>query len=267
LDNALYFLIPAFNEAANVGRLLDSIADRAADFGPLAGCSALHVFLVDDGSTDGTAEAAAGHPTPVGVTVLRHAANRGPGAAFATAFAALNPRLREGDRVFTLEGDNTSRLDCARRMLVRLKEGYDAVLASPFAYGGGFQETTFFRLVLSHGANGFLKAGLGIRGIHTMSSFFRVYTGGLLLRLGKSFGPGIVERAGFECMAEMLLKMTALGARVSEVEMLLDSSLRLGKSKMKILRTIRGYLALLRLRSKWVRELPVRGGEGVRVAP
>jgi dolichol-phosphate mannosyltransferase len=254
LEKTLYFLIPLFNEAANVGRLLESLAERADELRETSGCESLHAFLVDDGSVDGTTETAEAYPVPFPVTVLRHATNRGPGKAFATAFAALNPLLRDDDRVFTMEGDNTSRLDSALRMLVRMREGYDAVLASPYAYGGGFQETTLFRLLLSHGANGFLKAGLGIRGIHTMSSFFRLYTGELLLRLGENFGAGIVDRAGFECMAEMLMKMTTLGVRVSEVEMLLDSSLRLGKSKMKVFRTIRGYLALLPLRGKLLRQ-------------
>ncbi len=247
----LFLVVPAYNEVANVGRLVDNLTAGGTEMCDLAGCGALHVVLVDDGSADGTADAARSYAPPDTLTVLRHEVNRGPGAAFATAFAFLQTRLRPDDRVFTLEGDNTSRLDTARRMLVRLREGYDAVLASPYAYGGGFHQTSWFRLFLSHGANGLLKGGLGIRGIHTMSSFFRLYTGELLLRLGTVYGPGIVERKGFECMAELLMKMIALGARLSEVEMLLDSSLRLGKSKMKIVRTVRGYLALLYLRHRW----------------
>jgi len=70
-----------------------------------------------------------------------------------------------------------------------------------------------------------------------------------------SYGPGIIERTGFECMVELLIKTVLLKASVSEVEMLLDSSQRIGKSKMKILRTIRGYFSLVPLRFKWSRQL------------
>jgi dolichol-phosphate mannosyltransferase len=254
VTNTLCLVIPVFNEAANVGRLLGDVSAAAADLCAAADCGRLRVLLVDDGSTDDTATVAGAIRGPFDLDVLRHAHNRGPGAAFTTAFAGLRPHLCDRDRVFTLEGDNTSRLDTARRMLLRQKEGYDAVLASPYAYGGGFRQTSLLRLLLSQVANGMLKGLVGIHGIHTMSSFFRLYTGELLRRLQKTFGPGIVERTGFESMVELLIKMILVGASISEVEMVLDSSRRVGPSKMKIGRTIRGYLALYRLRRKWARQ-------------
>jgi dolichol-phosphate mannosyltransferase len=88
-----------------------------------------------------------------------------------------------------------------------------------------------------------------------MSSFFRLYTGSLLAQLQAEFGPGILECAGFECMVELLMKAVLLRAPISEVEMLLDSSQRVGQSKMKILRTIRGYMGLVRRRRKWSQQV------------
>ncbi len=262
----LYVIIPVLNEAANLGRLLTELGQWATRLGAAGKCARVTVIFVDDGSTDGTAEFAAAEIATPGLAenvpsrsfdllVLRHARNLGPGAAFATAFKDLAGRLGDHDRVITMEGDNTSRLATAERMLVRQREGYDMVLASPYAYGGGFRQTSLLRLVLSQVANGSLKGILGIHGFHTMSSFFRVYTGELVRRLQGPFGPGIVERTGFECMVELLIKAVLLKASVSEVEMMLDSSQRIGKSKMKILRTIRGYFSLLRLRYKWSRQL------------
>ncbi|HNO25757.1 MAG TPA: hypothetical protein PKK94_22435, partial [Leptospiraceae bacterium] len=88
-------------------------------------------------------------------------------------------------------------------------------------------------------------------GIHTMSSFFRVHTGEIILRLQQRFGSRILERKGFESMIEMLKKIILLNASVSEVAMKLDTSLRAGKSKMKVMKTIRGYLRLFTLAGKW----------------
>ena len=74
-DGRFAVLIPVFNHAAGVV----SVIERAL---------ALHlpVWVVDDGSTDGTAEALAGVG---GITVLRHERNRGKGAAILTGFSAM----------------------------------------------------------------------------------------------------------------------------------------------------------------------------------
>jgi hypothetical protein len=66
--------LPVFNEAAHVSGVLDEVLRFTTD-----------VLVVDDGSTDGTADILARRND---VRVVRHAANRGYGAALATAFAA-----------------------------------------------------------------------------------------------------------------------------------------------------------------------------------
>ena len=66
-------LVPAFNEEANVGRVIDEI--RASD-------PSLDVVVVDDGSYDGTAEVAHAH----GATVVRLPFNLGIGGAVQTGF-------------------------------------------------------------------------------------------------------------------------------------------------------------------------------------
>ena len=253
----LFLVVPVYNEEANVPRLLASIEAQAAGL-RRAGGADLEVVFVDDGSDDGTYAAIQAWSGSFPACAVRHHINQGPGRAFQSAFSHLSERLTESDLVISMEGDNTSALPTAEGMLVRLQEGYDAVLASPYAYGGGFSNTSLLRMFLSHGANSLLKGAVGIHGIHTMSSFFRLYRGSLLLRLQQSFGPGIVECSGFECMVELLVKMMLLGARISEVEMLLDSSLRTGPSKMKIGRTIRGYLSILRLQRRWSRRTGTR---------
>ena len=136
-------------------------------------------------------------------------------------------------------------------MLVRRLEGFDVVLASPYAYGGGISHTSLLRILLSHIANTLIKELLGIRGILTMSSFFRLYHALILKRLQDRYGPTILESAGFESMVELLAKLIRVRATISEVAMPLDGSQRLGKSKMRIMRTVRGYLRVFWLSRKW----------------
>jgi hypothetical protein len=72
-------LIPAYNEADNVGVVLDGL--------PSAVCGvATEVLVVDDGSRDGTGDVAEAH----GATVARHVINRGGGAALRTGYRLLS---------------------------------------------------------------------------------------------------------------------------------------------------------------------------------
>lgn len=223
----------------------DLVAEFGADY-------AMVFLLIDDGSTDRTAEIAKELAGGLDLRVLRHERNMGPGRAFATAFEYLASRVSPDDWVATMEGDNTSRHQLIGRMLVRSHEGYDVMLASPYQYGGGVENTSGLRVLLSHVANGFLKSFIGLHGFLTMSSFFRLHSGDTILRLQACYGPAIIERPGFDGVVEMLIKMVLLRMRITELPMVLDTSRRLGKSKMKIARTIRSYLTLAFARQRWV---------------
>jgi dolichol-phosphate mannosyltransferase len=249
-DGSLYVVVPVFNEADNLADLFMSFVSMAREF-----AMDYHVkfVLVDDGSIDGTADLAQQLAGDLNFTLLTHRVNQGPGRAFATAFEHLSQLLEENDFVVTMEGDNTSRLELLRQMLTRTVEGYDVILASPYMYGGGIRNTTPLRVMLSHVANAFLKEFIDIHGIHTMSSFFRLYRGSVIRRLQAYYGPGILEKAGFESMIELLLKMIYLKTTISEVPMVLDTSFRKGPSKMKIVATIRGYITLWRDKKRWCR--------------
>jgi dolichol-phosphate mannosyltransferase len=244
----LFLLAPVLDEAPNIPRLLANLSSLAARLEQEMECRAV---FVDDGSIDGTAERIRGEAGSLRVEVLRHDVNQGPGRAFATGFRHLAAQLEDEDWVATMEGDNTSRADTLLQMLVRRQEGFEVVLASPYMYGGGVRNTSLFRVLLSHVANSLIKELLGIHGILTMSSFFRLYSAPVLRRLQARYGDGILETPGFECMVELLAKLIGERASISEVAMPLDGSLRLGPSKMKVMRTIRGYLRLFWVGRQW----------------
>ncbi len=68
--------LPVYNEAAHVDAVLDLVLKVTPD-----------VLVVDDGSTDGTAELLATRAArPGDIQLVRHPVNRGYGAALATAF-------------------------------------------------------------------------------------------------------------------------------------------------------------------------------------
>lgn len=250
--NRLFILVPVFNEAPNIVTLFEAFRQLDTEFSQQF---LLHFILIDDGSNDETVALSRANAKELNLTVLEHGHNKGPGAAFATGFSHLVDQITESDWVITMEGDNTSRHELIKQMLIRSQEGFDVVFASPYMYGGGFSQTSFLRKLLSSGANLIVKDLLDIQGILTVSSFFRLYRGSLLLRLQSTFGKGIVERTGFESMVEMVMKIAMLQASLSEVAMQLDSSRRKGKSKMKIWKTIMGYLVLWKCKKQWLTQL------------
>jgi glycosyltransferase involved in cell wall biosynthesis len=258
-SHSLFIVFPVFNEAPNLARLFDGL--RAAD--REAAAFDVRVVLVDDGSTDGTPDRAREVGSGIDLTVLTHGTNRGPGHAFGTAFAHLGPLVREDDLVVTMEGDNTSRTELIAAMLRRYEEGHDAVFASPYMYGGGILHTRATRVVLSHIANTVVKELLGVHGVLTVSSFFRMYRGSSLRRLQECYGERIIERAGFESMVEVVMKMMYLGMSISELPMVLDTSLREGASKLNTRRTIIGYLSLYGRKRAWQERASARAGRSL----
>jgi dolichol-phosphate mannosyltransferase len=245
-------MVPVFNEALNIGTLIETFVKLRAE---LEDRFSLHYILVDDGSNDETVVTAKQKTGDLDLIILQHGENIGPGAAFATGFAYLAQHMGEQDWVSTMEGDNTSRYELIKKMLTRSQEGFDIVLASPYMYGGGIKQTTFFRKLVSGGANLVVKDLLGIQGILTVSSFFRLYRAKALINMQRVFGSGVLECTGFESMVEMVMKIAMLKLPLSEVAMELDCSLRKGKSKMKVLRTIKGYLVLWYYKKEWMKKL------------
>src|SRR5262249_30193069 len=95
-DLPAVFVVPAFNEAANLPRLLKDLDERAGEFPP-----ATRVIVVDDGSSDDTADLAESHRGPLTVDVVRLNPNQGPGAAFRAGFDAALAACPEEALVIT----------------------------------------------------------------------------------------------------------------------------------------------------------------------
>lgn len=241
----IYVISPVYNEELNIDNLVLAWAGLVKSMNNFE----FHFLPVDDGSTDTTVKMLEAQPHQLKVTVLKHSENRGPGAAFSTAFAYLATRMHSDDLVVMMEGDNTSRIETLMRMISRLiNEDLDIVLASPFTYGGYLKTSNnLLRTGISTIANILIKLVLNLRGIHTFSSFFRVYKAQTLLNLQAVFGPTIIYSTGFEGVVELLTKSVYLKQSLSEVPLQLDWSLRKGKSKMKIVKTALGYFRLFYL--------------------
>ena len=98
LRKGVYVVIPAYNERASVGEVVRELRTQYPN-----------VVVVDDGSSDGTAEVA----RDSGATVLRHIVNRGQGAALQSGLEYSLQRGAEMLVTFDADGQHDAR-DVAR---------------------------------------------------------------------------------------------------------------------------------------------------------
>ena len=118
-------IVPAYNEAANIGRALEDLSAHA----PWA-----DVVVVDDGSTDGTAEVA----RRFGVAVLRLPCNLGVGGAVQTGYRY--GLLGGYDVAVQFDGDGQHRADQIRSLVRRVTEGgAELAVGSRLLEGGGYR--------------------------------------------------------------------------------------------------------------------------------
>ena len=106
-------LIPAYNEETTLAAVLKKTAPFVD-----------HVLVVNDGSSDRTAEIANAH----GATVVTHVINRGLGAAIGTGFAAA--QKLGADMVITLDADGQHDAEEIPKFVEAVEQGADVVIGS-----------------------------------------------------------------------------------------------------------------------------------------
>jgi glycosyltransferase involved in cell wall biosynthesis len=129
----VWIIVPAFNEASIIA---DVLADLLAVFG--------NVVCVDDGSSDGTADAA----RAAGAHLVRHPVNLGQGAAIQTGVEYA--RSRPGAAVFvTFDADGQHRVKDVLTMIDRIAgKDVDLVVGTRFGAGAVSHTPPVKRIVL-----------------------------------------------------------------------------------------------------------------------
>lgn len=110
----LSIVMPALNEEASIAAIIERILATKAVLLRDEGMSDVEILIVDDGSTDRTAELVRVFPE---VRLLRHETNQGYGAALKTGFQAAR-----GDYIAFLDADASYRPESIQPLLHGLRE-------------------------------------------------------------------------------------------------------------------------------------------------
>jgi polysaccharide deacetylase family protein (PEP-CTERM system associated) len=234
-------VVPCYNEQQSLPYLANTLRSVVAEW---ADRYRFEFVFVDDCSTDLTWQTL---QTIFGsephCTLLRHEQNRGVAAAIQTGI-----RAAQSDIVCSMDCDCTYDPHDLGRMIPLLSEDVDLVTASPYHPKGRVKNVPRWRLFLSKSLSRLYRLVLRQK-LHTYTSCFRVYRRQTAVQVS-------VQRGGFFGVTELLGRLDLAGARIVEFPATLEARM-LGRSKMKVLRTIAGHLGLL---TQFLR-LRLRGGE------
>jgi len=239
--------LPAYNEERSLPGLLEDFRStaRTAGFQPA-------VVVVDDGSTDETRRVLEAAAASFPLDLVVHSSNCGLGPTIRDGLQRAAQIAGANDVIVTMDADNTHPPGLIPEMLEPLRAGYDVVIASRFRRGAKVTGLSPLRHLMSWGARILYTLAFPIPGVRDYTSGFRAYRPEILQQAFATYGHGFVTESGFASMAEILLKLCRMGARVCEVPLLLRYEERGKASKMRVARTVAATLRLM-LRLRWRR--------------
>ncbi len=193
----LSVLIPCYNEAATIEELVGRV--RVVPW------PEVEVILVDDGSTDGTAELIRDRLASRVDVALRHSANRGKGAAVRTGLARATGRI-----VIIQDADLEYSPSVYPRLVQPIIEGVaDVVYGSRFT-GPGPHRCLYFPHYLGNRALTFLSnllSGVNLTDMETGCKAFRA----------EALKALVLREDGFGFEPEVTAKLARRGCRIYEI--------------------------------------------------
>jgi dolichol-phosphate mannosyltransferase len=211
-------VVPTYNEADNVARLIEAILVAL----PLA-----HVLVVDDASPDGTAAIVRSlSRSSSQVHLLERPSKLGLGTAYVAGFAW---GLERGfERFFEMDADFSHDPDYLPTFVAVLDDGADVVVGSRGVPGGRVEGWGPVRHLLSRGGSWYARRILGAR-VRDMTSGYKAYS----RRALEQIEIGEIRSNGYAFQVETTYRALQRGLQVRETPIVFVDR-RVGASKMSL---------------------------------
>lgn len=191
-------MIPAYQCVATVGEVVEGVREHLD-----------RVVVVDDGSTDGTGEGA----RAAGAEVIRHARNRGKGAALRTGFGRLFAERASGtapglEAIAMVDGDGQHDPDDLPNLLGAWDSGeWDLIVGGRLKDREAIPPHRYWTNTIG---TKLLSIVTGVA-LEDSQSGYRLVEAGLLERMD-------LRSNGYAIESEMLIKAARRGARIGQVK-------------------------------------------------
>ncbi len=214
--NKAVVVVPTYNEADNVGRLLPAILERDPR---------LSVLVVDDNSPDGTADVVKSLPDfGDRIRMLARPRKEGLGAAYIAGFQWVLANT-DADAIFEMDADFSHDPVALDEFLVEI-ESHDLVLGSRYLQGITVVNWPLSRLILSVGANLYARVITGLP-IRDCTGGFKCFRRATLEQLPL----GDIESDGYSFQIELNYHCWRRGLRIKEIPIIFMDR-QVGESKM-----------------------------------
>ena len=209
--------LPTYNELANLERMVRTLLPLLRDGD--------RILVIDDGSPDGTGEAADRLAAELGVVdVLHRTAKEGLGPAYLAGFARA---LADGaELVLEMDCDFSHNPADVPRLIAAAEGGADVVLGSRYVLGGGVTDWGLTRRAISRGGSLYTELFLRM-GVKDPTGGFKCFRRAVL----ETIDLGAVTARGYAFQIETTYRAKKAGFRIVEIPITFSDRM-LGHSKM-----------------------------------
>ena len=224
-------ILPTYNERENLPAIVPAVLEQGAHF---------DVLVVDDNSPDGTGQLADELAAASSrVTVLHRPGKAGLGKAYVAGFKwAIE---RGYDFVYEMDADFSHAPTDLNRLLAAAEQA-DLAIGSRWVPGGGTENWSWLRTLISRGGSIFSRTVLGLK-VHDLTSGFKCFRRQVL----ESLNLDAIGSNGYAFQVEVNYICSLRGLRIVEVPILFVDR-RVGQSKMSSAIVLEAMLMVLRYR-------------------
>lgn len=214
---------PTYNEKENITELIERIK-KVVD---LIGIDTT-VIIIDDSSPDRTGEIADQlakkyNRSPFKVSVIHRPSKMGLASAYRDAFKKA--LAEKNDYILTIDADLSHKPEYIPNLLEKIKD-YDLVIGSRNVTGGGVEDWSLLRKIISKGGSLYSRIILGVN-VKDFTGGFNMYRKEALERVDLD----AIKSEGYSFAIEIKYRVIKAGAKFCEIPIIFPNRKR-GKAKM-----------------------------------